>query len=440
MSLHTSEIVLLAKAPKNLADVTFVGYSTCLYTVEQNVEEIAEKDIPSINQILNKLAKESRQDTISLTTEKRKVSVVRPINENLYHNDPTIRKFEKVPADGSSILSKKITANENTKRSTYMPKQKDGTIEKPDENFLKKTSDSLENSSINTKRKKSNINLFENQDAEESKRSVERYENTKLMVETKIEKVETKQEKIETKSEKSSQKNKIANIYQTSITDQNDQIVAAVEEIYDTLAEEYETVDDDLLTKVKYLNNKYYNSSTTSDDSDYEGSEFKKDKKSTKVTTKYNSAPKPPKIDYEMYETVDVCQSTSTDVCRKSAPLPSIPTASQQSKLSLVDRFKTMASRMFFYNSSPSTATSRRWSNIEDIPKSIDISKLTMNEVDECLFHLKLDKYRKQFSKNQIDGLILYGLNEQTLIQKFKMDSLEARKLVMFCHDRWRPV
>lgn len=81
----------------------------------------------------------------------------------------------------------------------------------------------------------------------------------------------------------------------------------------------------------------------------------------------------------------------------------------------------------------------RKWKDAADIPKTLKISSLTVGEVSDCLRLLKLKKYAKKFKESDVDGAFLEQMNESILIQSFKMEELEAKKLIMFVKEKWRP-
>ena len=82
------------------------------------------------------------------------------------------------------------------------------------------------------------------------------------------------------------------------------------------------------------------------------------------------------------------------------------------------------------------TKDRHRIRDIYDIPR--DVSRLTNEDVIQCLRLLNMDRYARQFNENQINGSLLVTLDESTLIGDLNMNRLDAKRLVMFCKG-WRP-
>nr|KAG5701514.1 hypothetical protein BaRGS_000910 [Batillaria attramentaria] len=55
-----------------------------------------------------------------------------------------------------------------------------------------------------------------------------------------------------------------------------------------------------------------------------------------------------------------------------------------------------------------------------------DVETLSVDDVGERLKQLNLEKYRKKFKKNLIDGVLLKGMSQDTLVKEFRMSAVEA--------------
>lgn len=81
----------------------------------------------------------------------------------------------------------------------------------------------------------------------------------------------------------------------------------------------------------------------------------------------------------------------------------------------------------------------RKWKHASEIPRDVDVASLTVDEVARCLELLKLRKYARKFRDRVVDGAVLVTVTESMLIDSFKMDQIDARKLIMFARESWRP-
>lgn len=81
----------------------------------------------------------------------------------------------------------------------------------------------------------------------------------------------------------------------------------------------------------------------------------------------------------------------------------------------------------------------RKMKDAAEIPRDVDVARLTVNEVGHCLRLLKMKKYVKSFKRRVVDGAVLVTLTDAMLMETFKMDQLDARKIVMFSKENWRP-
>lgn len=81
--------------------------------------------------------------------------------------------------------------------------------------------------------------------------------------------------------------------------------------------------------------------------------------------------------------------------------------------------------------------SSETWTSLADIPK--DIRGFSIEQISLCLRLLNLEKYVEPFSNRLVDGNSLRSFNQRELVQHFQMDELEAKQLVSFARDQWRP-
>lgn len=84
-------------------------------------------------------------------------------------------------------------------------------------------------------------------------------------------------------------------------------------------------------------------------------------------------------------------------------------------------------------------STVRRTSSSQLPDVSHDISGLSTADIAECLHQLKLSKYADAFSDNDVDGRLLMTFDEDLLMGDFGMLRVEARRLIMFAKNGWRP-
>lgn len=78
-----------------------------------------------------------------------------------------------------------------------------------------------------------------------------------------------------------------------------------------------------------------------------------------------------------------------------------------------------------------------KWKTLSQVPK--DIKNFTILDVSLCLRLLNFSKYVKPFRERSVDGALLRTLDKKTLMQMFKMEEFEAKQLVTFAKDNWRP-
>ena len=102
-----------------------------------------------------------------------------------------------------------------------------------------------------------------------------------------------------------------------------------------------------------------------------------------------------------------------------------------QNSFSMVD----LSSRNNNNDVAKSSMTSH-YHSMEDIPSELD--SLSVEQVCECLSHLNMDMYIKEFRRQQVDGNLLRGLNENLLQKDFSFTEFNASKLMRFVRG-WRP-
>ena len=74
--------------------------------------------------------------------------------------------------------------------------------------------------------------------------------------------------------------------------------------------------------------------------------------------------------------------------------------------------------------------------SMEDIPNELD--SLSVDQVCECLTHLNMEQHAREFRRQQVDGNLLRGLNENLLQKDFQFTEFNASKLMRFVRG-WRP-
>ena len=82
------------------------------------------------------------------------------------------------------------------------------------------------------------------------------------------------------------------------------------------------------------------------------------------------------------------------------------------------------------------TSMTSHYHSMEDIPSELD--SLSVEKVCECLSHLNMEMYIKEFRRQQVDGILLRGLNENLLQKDFNFTEFNASKLMRFVRG-WRP-
>ncbi|XP_029431440.1 uncharacterized protein LOC115075287 isoform X2 [Rhinatrema bivittatum] len=78
----------------------------------------------------------------------------------------------------------------------------------------------------------------------------------------------------------------------------------------------------------------------------------------------------------------------------------------------------------------------QRIQHIKEIPK--DLHHLDVEEVCDCLCLLNMNQYREAFREGQIDGQLLFDLDQEMMQKCLGMNNLHIAKLLKF-RDGWRP-
>ncbi|XP_077326387.1 uncharacterized protein LOC143961097 [Lithobates pipiens] len=84
----------------------------------------------------------------------------------------------------------------------------------------------------------------------------------------------------------------------------------------------------------------------------------------------------------------------------------------------------------------PESPTVQSFKSIHDVPK--DLRKLTVKQVCECLTFLNMHQYIKAFEASQVDGQLVYDLNQEMMKSCLGMNGLNCVKFLKF-RDGWRP-
>lgn len=93
------------------------------------------------------------------------------------------------------------------------------------------------------------------------------------------------------------------------------------------------------------------------------------------------------------------------------------------------------------YNLTPNTVkpqspTVQSFKSIHDVPK--DLHKLNVKQVCECLTFLNMNQYIEAFEASQVDGQLVYDLNQEMMKSCLGMNGLNCVKFLKF-RDGWRP-
>ncbi|XP_040199025.1 uncharacterized protein LOC120931538 [Rana temporaria] len=84
----------------------------------------------------------------------------------------------------------------------------------------------------------------------------------------------------------------------------------------------------------------------------------------------------------------------------------------------------------------PESPTVQSFRSIHDVPK--DLRTLTVKQVCECLIFLNMNQYIQAFEASQVDGHLVYDLNQEMMKSCLGMNGLNCVKFLKF-RDGWRP-
>lgn len=102
-----------------------------------------------------------------------------------------------------------------------------------------------------------------------------------------------------------------------------------------------------------------------------------------------------------------------------------------------------LRARHFGCASSPEQASStlettrRAFSTLDTVP--LNVRTFGISEVSACLRLLKLERYVDVMRAQNVDGQLLVNMNERMLMEEFGFSEFNARKLMMFAKENWRP-
>jgi hypothetical protein len=68
------------------------------------------------------------------------------------------------------------------------------------------------------------------------------------------------------------------------------------------------------------------------------------------------------------------------------------------------------------------------------------VHNMTADELADLLRQLKMSHHASTFAHNDIDGRLLTLLDEHMLVEDLAMTRFEARKLMAFVRNEWRPI
>jgi len=87
---------------------------------------------------------------------------------------------------------------------------------------------------------------------------------------------------------------------------------------------------------------------------------------------------------------------------------------------------------------SQSSASPGHWKSARDVPAQLD--RLSVEEVTRCMELLHLPKLAAAFKSQDVDGRLLVSIvNEEVLVSDFHCRRFEAKKVIEFVKNGWRP-
>lgn len=81
----------------------------------------------------------------------------------------------------------------------------------------------------------------------------------------------------------------------------------------------------------------------------------------------------------------------------------------------------------------------RRYMFACDVPKDVDFAAVSTTDLAHCLCLLSLWTFAEVFQERDIDGALLVTLDEDILVTDLGFRTSEAKKLLRFVRDKWRP-
>ena len=78
-----------------------------------------------------------------------------------------------------------------------------------------------------------------------------------------------------------------------------------------------------------------------------------------------------------------------------------------------------------------------QWDKASSVP--LNIEEFSLDEVSLCFNLLGLGKHADEVKHKLIDGALLASLDQEMLLSEIGLSRLEARKLDLFVHKKWRP-
>ena len=78
------------------------------------------------------------------------------------------------------------------------------------------------------------------------------------------------------------------------------------------------------------------------------------------------------------------------------------------------------------------------WKSAHDVPANLE--NLSVEQVAECMKLLHLSKLAAAFKSHDVDGKLLVNIvSEEVLVADFNCSGFEAKKVVAFVNNKWRP-
>nr|XP_054756715.1 uncharacterized protein LOC129262598 [Lytechinus pictus] len=113
---------------------------------------------------------------------------------------------------------------------------------------------------------------------------------------------------------------------------------------------------------------------------------------------------------------------------------PPTPAAKPTSRLTN-SKTTPVTSKFGTARNSPKT-DSVTFDSLAGVPK--DLSSLSVSQVCQCLKLMNLEKYSAAFKSNSVDGQLMLQLNQEALVDSFKLNNWDAKRVESFIKG-WRP-